>query len=111
MKLSGIFLREGLDMFLVICPSCQLVAGRCVKSGLPARQISPQRVGWGKVRRVGKAKRAHHREIRSMIDGGHVANAPLPTLRLQRFAIFGTNLRIDAASVCICTAYLRTIER
>jgi hypothetical protein len=25
-KLSGIFLREGLDSVLVICPSCQLVA-------------------------------------------------------------------------------------
>jgi hypothetical protein len=26
-ELSGIFLREGLDRFLVICPSGQLVAG------------------------------------------------------------------------------------
>jgi hypothetical protein len=111
MKLSGIFLREGLDMFLVICPSCQLVAGRCVKSGLPARQISPQRVGWGKVRRVGKAKRAHHREIRSMIDGGHSLTRLCPPYNCNGIAIVGTNLRIEAASVCICTAYLRTIER
>jgi len=26
-------------------------------------------------------------------------------------AIFGTNLRIEAASVCICAANLRTVER
>jgi hypothetical protein len=46
------------------------------------------------VRRVGKAQRAHHQEARSMIDGGHVANAPLPTLRtspgeLDRFRRMG----------------------
>ena len=29
---------------------------------------------------MGKAKRAHHFDARSAIDGGHVANAPLPTL-------------------------------
>ena len=33
------------------------------------------------IRRVGKAQRAHHFDARSMIDGGHVADAPLPTLR------------------------------
>ena len=32
-------------------------------------------------RRVGSAKRAHHFVARSVIDGGHVAYAPLPTLR------------------------------
>ncbi len=32
-------------------------------------------------RRVGKAQRAHHLTAGSMIDGGHVACAPLPTLR------------------------------
>jgi hypothetical protein len=35
-KLSGIFLSEGLNSFLVICPSCQFVAGRCTKSRLRA---------------------------------------------------------------------------
>ena len=35
-------------------------------------------------RRVGKAKRAHHLAERSVNDGGHVACAPLPTLRLLR---------------------------
>src|SRR3954468_13810640 len=32
-------------------------------------------------RRVGKAQRAHHFAARLTIDGGHVADAPLPTLR------------------------------
>ena len=32
-------------------------------------------------RRVGKAQRAHHLTACSLIDGGHVASAPLPTLR------------------------------
>ena len=38
---------------------------------------SPRRpaVGWA------KRQRAHHQETRSMTDGGHVADAPLPTLR------------------------------
>ena len=31
--------------------------------------------------RVGKAKRDHHLEARPVIDGGHGARAPLPTLR------------------------------
>ena len=38
-------------------------------------------VGWAKNRRVGKAERAHHLEARSTMDGGYVADAPLPTLR------------------------------
>ncbi len=33
------------------------------------------------VGRVGKAKRAHHQDVRSAMDGGHGASAPLPTLR------------------------------
>ena len=32
------------------------------------------------MRRVGKAKRAHHLTAYSLMDGGHVADAPLPTL-------------------------------
>ncbi|WP_212422370.1 hypothetical protein, partial [Bradyrhizobium sp. AUGA SZCCT0283] len=47
-KLSRIFLQKGLDRFLVICPSCQLVAGRCMKLRLRAKQISSQSVGWAK---------------------------------------------------------------
>ena len=39
---------RGLVRFLVICPSCQLVAGRCMKLRLRARQISSQPVGWAK---------------------------------------------------------------
>jgi hypothetical protein len=35
------------------------------------------------LRRVAKRQRAHHQEARSMIDGGHIANAPLPTLRIR----------------------------
>src|SRR5437773_6916793 len=39
---SRIFLREGLDRFWVICPSCQFVAGRRMKLRLCAKQISTQ---------------------------------------------------------------------
>jgi hypothetical protein len=38
---SRIFLREGLDRLLVICPSCQLVAPDDTISSLRARQINP----------------------------------------------------------------------
>jgi hypothetical protein len=31
---------------------------------------------------VGKAQRAHQQQTCSMIDGGHVANAPLPTYEI-----------------------------
>jgi hypothetical protein len=41
---------------------------------LRAKQITPQPV-------VGKAQRAHHFDPRSVLDGGHGANAPLPSLR------------------------------
>ncbi len=33
------------------------------------------------MRRVGKAKRAHHSN--NALDGGHGASAPLPTLRIH----------------------------
>src|SRR5206468_11578037 len=39
---SRIFLREGLDRFWVICPSCQFAAGRPMKLRLRAKQISSQ---------------------------------------------------------------------
>ncbi|WP_145963706.1 hypothetical protein [Bradyrhizobium algeriense] len=39
---SGIFLRQGLDRFWVICPSCQFVAGQQMKLCLRAKQISSQ---------------------------------------------------------------------
>ena len=40
-------------------------------------------------RRVGKAKRAHHRRRSSTHDGGHGACAPLPTLRLRLLCLTG----------------------
>ena len=55
------------------CASCS--AGCCLRLCLREKQNHSQ------PRRVGKAKRAHHFDARSVIDGGHVANAPLPTLR------------------------------
>ena len=39
---SRIFLREGLDRFWVICPSCQFVAGGRMKLRLRAKQINSQ---------------------------------------------------------------------
>jgi hypothetical protein len=36
---------------------------------------------------VGKAKRAHHLEARPVIDGGHGADAPLPTLRISEIVL------------------------
>jgi hypothetical protein len=41
-KLSGIFLRAGLDSFLLICPSCQLVASASGGLALRSKQISRQ---------------------------------------------------------------------
>src|SRR5262245_49436641 len=49
------------------CPSFALAQGA----------ISSQSVGWA------KRLHAHHHEVRSMTDGGHVADAPLPTLRIS----------------------------
>ena len=74
---SRIFLRKGLDRIQVICPSCQFVA--VVHQDCACRLSKSVRVA--SLRRVGKAKRAHHQAARSMIDGGHGASAPLPTLR------------------------------
>ncbi len=89
---------------------------------LRAKQISSQSVGWAKrlVRRSSTSEGGSVPTIMSvMLDGGHGANAPLPAVRTDLpVGLFGrkpphetTNLRITAASVCICAANQRTIER
>ena len=49
-------------------------------------------VGWA------KRKRAHHRAARSLMDGGHVANAPLPTLQDRGYARFAATMPQTAIS-------------
>ena len=73
---SGIFLRKGLDRFLGDLPVVPVCRSGASRLRLRAKQISSQTsVGWA------KRQRAHHLEARSMTDGGHGANAPLPILR------------------------------
>ena len=54
---------------------------------------------WTQLRRVGKAKRAHHWRRRSVRDGGHGASAPLPTLRFPPVILhFAPETLVSAAS-------------
>jgi len=48
-----------------------------------ANQFAVRREGKATCRAVAQRAEAHHQATRSMIDGGHVANATLPTLRIQ----------------------------
>src|SRR4029078_5578877 len=41
----------------------------------------------GELRRVAKAKRAHHSRSRTWMEGGHDANAPLPTPRSRSHVV------------------------
>jgi hypothetical protein len=66
----------GLTQFLKIRSDLPVVPSRRTRLRLRAKQISSQSVGWA------KRKRAHHHDACSVMDGGHGANAPLPTLRL-----------------------------
>ena len=62
---------------------CNVMTLTRARAMLPGNQIgicSPRATAYG-IRRVGKAKRAHHQDVRSAMDGGHGASAPLPTLR------------------------------
>jgi len=84
----------GLTLFLKIrsdlpvVPSCRRLRH---KLRLRAKQISSQSVGWA------KRKRAHHHEACSVMDGGHGASAPLPTLR--------TSPRVDARPLLCRTRF------
>jgi hypothetical protein len=68
----------------VICPSCRFAAAlHWIAACVEERSVDS--AGRGLQGPVGWAsKRAHHLATRSVMDGGQVACAPLPTLRLSR---------------------------
>ena len=72
---------------------------------LCAKQIS-SRSG-----RVGKAKCAHHQEAQSVIDGGHVADAPLPTLATALVIVNGISSRYEGIAMRISTRYVLLMIR
>ena len=61
--------------------------------------------------RVGKAKRAHHQEAQSVIDGGHVADAPLPTLATALVIVNGISSRYEGIAMRISMRYVLLMIR
>jgi len=65
---------------LTMVPSRQISTPRRQRNHVPARR---ENYGGGLFAGWAKRKCAHHFEARSVTDGGHVADAPLPTLRFR----------------------------